>query len=288
MKKIVLAICLFLSVFIFCGCSTAEVLLKENPDGSLDIFYVIDTATDPLIENGVVTETDVVKMRAEVESEAAKLIAKSKSEFRLSLTQSYASGKITQEERSSLFNELEIFTGWTEDVYAVKYHFKSQKAYMVYTNYGEGVERATSSEKSFFTTKYSEKTVNPFGRKRDIFGGLSAFDYFKGKMDAYLNSNLSAEPVAKFPEFTLTYSYVSLNSRLHSDADQVINTTSGTVHTWEINEENKDKFIEFYTLSANRVVWYILALTICFTFTATYLVVIYFKKGEKVEEEKID
>lgn len=288
MKKIVLAICLFLSVFLFCGCSTAEVLLKENADGSLDIYYVVDLKTETLVADGTITNEDVVKMKSAVETESAELIAKSKSEFRFALTKSFADGKITEAEKTSIFNELEVYTGWTDGVYAVRYNFKTQKAYMIYSNYGKDVETFTSSEKSFFTTKYSEKSLNPFGRKRDIFGGKSAFEYFKGKMENYLTANFSDEQIAKFPKFTITYSYLSLNSRLHSDADQVVKTTSGTVHSWVIDEENSGKLIEFYTLSANRVVWYILALTICFTFTAIYLIVIYFKKDKKVEEERID
>ena len=288
MKKIILAMCLFLSLFLFCGCSTAEVLLKENNDGSLDIYYVIDLKTEMLVEDGTITNEDVVKMKSEVEKEATELIAKSKSEFRFALTKNFADGKITEQERAEIFEQLEIFTGWTGDVYAVRYNFKTQKAYMIYSNYGKDVERITSTEKSFFTSKHSEKSINPFGRKRDIFGGKSAFNYFQEKMESYLEGNFTAEQVAKFPDFTITYSYLSLNSRLHSDADQVVKTTSGTVHSWQINKENSDKLIEFYTLSANRVVWYILALTICFTFTAVYLIVIYFKKDNKVEEEKIN
>ena len=102
-------------------------------------------------------------------------------------------------------------------------------------------------------------------------------------MDEYLTANFSASQIEKFPEFTMVYSYLSLNSRLHSDADQVVKTTAGTMHSWVINEENSEKLIEFYTVSANRVVWYILALTICFTFTAIYLIVIYFKKDKDIK-----
>lgn len=288
MKKVVLALCLFLSLFLFCGCSTAEVLLKENPDGSIDIYYVMDLKTAPLVEDGTISEEDVVKMKSAVETEAAELIAKSKSEFRFALTKNFADGKITEAQRTEIFNELTIYTGWTQDVYAVRYNFKTQKAYMIYSNYGRDVEKITSTEKSFFTTKYSEKSVNPFGRNRDIFGGKSAFKYFQSKMESYLTANFNADQIKKFPEFTMVYSYVSLNSRLHSDADEVVKTTSGTVHSWAINEDNSDKLIEFYTLSANRVVWYILALTICFTFTAIYLIVIYFKKDKSITEENIN
>lgn len=283
MKKIVLAVCLFLSVFLFCGCSTAEVLLKENSDGSLDIYYVMDLKTAPLVENGTITAEDVVKMKSAVETEAAELIAKSKSEFRFALSKNFADGVITEEQKSELFNELTIYTGWTEDVFAVRYNFKTQKAYLIYSNYGRDVETIASTEKSFFTSKYSEKSINPFGRNRDIFGGKSAFKYFKAKMDEYLTANFSASQIEKFPEFTMVYSYLSLNSRLHSDADQVVKTTAGTMHSWVINEENSEKLIEFYTISANRVVWYILALTICFTFTAIYLIVIYFKKDKDIK-----
>ena len=59
----------------------------------------------PTINN---KEEDVVKLRGAVESKASELIAKSRSEFRLLLNKNFTEGKISQEERGSIFNELEI------------------------------------------------------------------------------------------------------------------------------------------------------------------------------------
>lgn len=278
MKKFLLVITLFMSMVMFCGCSTAEMLVKENTDGSIDVFYAIELKVEDLLESGDITEEDYTKMKSAVETKASELIAKSKSEFRFNIAKWYSKGVLTDTERANMFNQLTIYTGWTQNVFAVKYHFENEKAYNVYANYGEDVEVIKSSEKNLFTTKYSEKVLNSFGRTRTIFGGQSAFEYFNNEINNYLTANFSEEVISKFPQFEMIYSYLTTSSRLHSDADQVAKTGEGTIHSWRITEENSDRLIEFYTLSANPMIWYILALTICFIFIAIYLIVLYFKK----------
>ncbi len=282
MKKFLVAISLILCAFMFCGCSSAEMLVKENYDGSVDVYYAIDYRMSEFVEDGTITEEDYAKMKSAIETKASELIAKSKSEFRFSIAKWYAKGKLTESERANMYNQLKIYTGWTNDVFAVKYSFADEKTYNVYTNFGEDVQVVRSSEKSLFVTKYSEKVLNTFARKRTLFNGKSAFEYFSDEINAYLSANFDEQTIQKFPDFEMAYSYLTTSSRLHSDADQVAKTNEGTIHTWRINKENQNRMIELYSLRANPMVWYILALTICFVFVAIYLIVIYFKK-ERVE-----
>lgn len=282
MKKFWVAISLILCAFMFCGCSSAEMLVKENYDGSVDVYYAIDYKMSEFVEDGTITEEDYAKMKSAIETKASELIAKSKSEFRFSIAKWYAKGKLTESERANMYNQLKIYTGWTNNVFAVKYSFADEKTYNVYTNFGEDVQVVRASEKSLFVTKYSEKVLNAFARKRTLFNGKSAFEYFSDEINAYLSANFDEQTIQKFPDFEMTYSYLTTSSRLHSDADQVAKTNEGTIHTWRINKENQNRMIELYSLRANPMVWYILALTICFVFVAIYLIVIYFKK-ERVE-----
>ena len=278
MKKFLVAVSLIICAFMFCGCSSAEMLVKENYDGSVDVYYAIDYKMSEFVEDGTITEEDYAKMKSAIETKASELIAKSKSEFRFSIAKWYAKGKLTESERANMYNQLKIYTGWTNDVFAVKYSFADEKTYNVYTNFGEDVQVVRSSEKSLFVTKYSEKVLNTFARKRTLFNGKSAFEYFSDEINAYLSANFEEQTIPKFPDFEMTYSYLTTSSRLHSDADQVAKTNEGTIHTWRINKENQNRMIELYSLRANPMVWYILALTICFVFVAIYLIVIYFKK----------
>lgn len=282
MKKFLVAISLIICAFMFCGCSSAEMLVKENYDGSVDVYYAIDYKMSEFVEDGTITEEDYAKMKSAIETKASELIAKSKSEFRFSIAKWYAKGKLTESERANMYNQLKIYTGWTNNVFAVKYSFADEKTYNVYTNFGEDVQVVMSSEKSLFVTKYSEKVLNTFARKRTLFNGKSAFEYFSDEINTYLSANFDEQTIQKFPDFEMTYSYLTTSSRLHSDADQVAKTNEGTIHTWRINKENQNRMIELYSLRANPMVWYILALTICFVFVAIYLIVIYFKK-ERVE-----
>lgn len=278
MKKFLVAVSLIICAFMFCGCSSAEMLVKENYDGSVDVYYAIDYKMSEFVEDGTITKEVYAKMKSAIETKASELIAKSKSEFRFSIAKWYAKGKLTESERANMYNQLKIYTGWTNDVFAVKYSFADEKTYNVYTNFGEDVQVVRSSEKSLFVTKYSEKVLNTFARKRTLFNGKSAFEYFSDEINAYLSANFEEQTIQKFPDFEMTYSYLTTSSRLHSDADQVAKTNEGTIHTWRINKENQNRMIELYSLRANPMVWYILALTICFVFVAIYLIVIYFKK----------
>ena len=277
MKKFLVAVSLIICAFMFCGCSSAEMLVKENYDGSVDVYYAIDYKMSAFVEDGTITEEDYEKMKSAIETKASELIAKSKSEFRFSIAKWYAKGKLTESERANMYNQLKIYTGWTNNVFAVKYSFADEKTYNVYT-FGEDVQVVRSSEKSLFVTKYSEKVLNTFARKRTLFNGKSAFEYFSDEINTYLSANFDEQTIQKFPDFEMTYSYLTTSSRLHSDADQVAKTNEGTIHTWRINKENQNRMIELYSLRANPMVWYILALTICFVFVAIYLIVIYFKK----------
>lgn len=282
MKKFLVAVSLIICAFMFCGCSSAEMLVKENYDGSVDVYYAIDYKMSEFVEDGTITEEDYAKMKSAIETKASELIAKSKSEFRFNIAKWYAKGKLTESERANMYNQLKIYTGWTNNVFAVKYSFADEKTYNVYTNFGEDVQVVRASEKSLFVTKYSEKVLNTFARKRTLFNGKSAFEHFSDEINAYLSANFDEQTIQKFPDFEMTYSYLTTSSRLHSDADQVAKTNEGTIHTWRINKENQNRMIELYSLRANPMVWYILALTICFVFVAIYLIVIYFKK-ERVE-----
>lgn len=284
MKKFFVALSLFMCAIMFCGCSTAEMLVKENYDGSVDIYYAIDLNIDGLIENGTIVEEDGTKMKSAIETKASELIAKSKSEFRFNIVKWHNKGKISDNERSTMYDKLKIYTGWTNGIYAVRFNFADVTTYNVYANFGEDVEILESSEKSLFVTKYSQKSLNTFARSRTLFGGKSAFEYFNNEIKAYMKENFSDETIAKFPKFEMIYSYLATNSRLHSDADQIAKTGEGTMHSWVINEENQNRMIEFYTLNANSMVWYVIALTICFVFIAIYLIVLYFRKN-KIKED---
>ena len=116
---------------------------------------------------------------------------------------------------------------------------------MVYADFGNNVKTTHSTEKGVFSNKNIQKTLNTFGRKKDIYGGKCALEYFNELSKEYLKNNFSSDVIAKMPKFTMTYSYLTTNNRLHSDADEVTKTMQGTLHSWEINENNFNREIQF-------------------------------------------
>ncbi len=263
-------------MFVFCGCATTEMVVKENADGSIELYTFVDMSLTKLQEENIITAEDVIKLKSAVETNASEVLARVKAEFRYNISDAYKKNKISSDEKNTLFSSLEIYTGWDNNVYAVKLIFKSKKAYDVYTKFGENVSVKYEVEERFWVTKYSQKFQNPLGRKREIFLGGSAFEYFVIKSNSYMKENFTAEQISQFPEFKMYYTYMSNNKRLHSDAEVVDKSLEGTVHTWEINKNNYQKEIEFYSLSANKVVWYLLALDFVFFVLSIYLASIYF------------
>lgn len=289
MKKIVLCLILCLTIFLFCGCATTDVLLVENSDGSLDLFYAFTLQTEKLIENGDISESDVKKMKSELETESIRYIEKAKNQFRFSIAKYASQGVISQSEREKVYSNLIFATGWSENTFLIKLSFADTKTYLIYTNYGEDITVSKKTDEQFFVTIYSESYLNLFGREKAEFDNKCAYDFFSDKVSDYLNKHFSNKVLKNFPELTMTYSYVTNSSRLHSNADSISHTTSGTLHSWKIDSESKDKIIEFYTLEANRVVWYIIALTAGLTFSAVLLIVVFFKKSKcSLEETKPD
>lgn len=278
MKKLALFFTLILTLFLFTGCASSNVLVKENLDGSVDIFYSVQLEVSKLLEDEDITESDVNQMKSKIETKASELIARCRAEYNFNLNKYYSNGAITKEERNKLVKEFNVYTGWNSNLYLVKFSFDSAKSYKIYVDYGTNLNINTQTEKGFFVNKNIQKSINPLGRKRNELGGESIFKYFNDLKNDYINSHFSAEVAEKFPKLVMSYSYVTPTSKIHSDADEKDFTNVGYLHSWEINENNYTKEIEFYTLSVNPATWYLLALTIVFVFMAIYLVVIYFKK----------
>ena len=63
-----------------------------------------------------------------------------------------------------------------------------------------------------------------------------------------------------------SYSYIVPTARVHTNADQVVASNGYYYHTWKINADNLDEsgnsiiHIEYWTVTANRAIWYILTL----------------------------
>ena len=84
------------------------------------------------------------------------------------------------------------------------------------------------------------------------------------------------------------YTYVVPTSRLHSNANSITKKSNGYYyHTWQINANNIDEQnnsiiqIEYWTVTANKAVWYVITLLISgIVISCVYL------KARKQEQQK--
>lgn len=278
MKKFALILSIIICLFLFTGCASSNVLVKENHDGSVDIYYMVNLKVESLLESNDITQSDVNDMKAKIESKSAEIIAKCRATYNFNLNKYYSIGIISAQQKANLVGKMNVYTGWEGYAYVVKFNFANNDAYKIYTNYADSAKTEPIKTEGFFVTKYSTIAVNPLGTPTEILGGKCIFEYFNNLKDNYLNAHFSADVVEKFPKLTMTYSFISTSARVHSDADEKVLTTAGYLHTWGIDESNYSREIEIYSLSANPAVWYLIAITLTMWFVAIYLIVIYFKK----------
>ena len=81
MKKIALILSIFLCLFLLSGCGVSGMLVKENADGSIDIYYSANLEIDNLLQNNTITNEDVTEMKSALLVKATELIARCKAEY---------------------------------------------------------------------------------------------------------------------------------------------------------------------------------------------------------------
>ncbi|MBQ8430574.1 MAG: hypothetical protein IJX26_01345 [Clostridia bacterium] len=120
--------------------------------------------------------------------------------------------------------------------------------------------------------------------------------YFNGDLTATLNNGLFAlvYPSLKssFVEFNqnnfeLTYSYLAPAKRYHSNANYLLNTDEGYLHTWIVDQNNENQEIYFYLVLARRSSFYMLAILISLVLTTILLIVALLLKINKNKKNKL-
>lgn len=306
MKKCFLIVFLLCFCFIFAGCSgNPEVGLVNNSDGTIIEYYYIpfpEEEMQKLLPSGEGSKLITVKNK--IKEECDKIF-----QNYINLYQS----AIELSENFSLEEKTELIKGVTyksnlsegnDVIYFLIDHirytlnFDNSKCYSVFKNINTEIqeEKQTVTEKTLFTT--TTKVI-----KDPIFNKIASESITLGQQCINVANSLMAEGLGdknweslkeKLPGYSngikqFNYVYIVPTARLHSNADEIIQDGNYYYHVWKINtntlNENSNSIIkiEYWTISANRVTWYILAIGI----SIIVITIIYFV-GKSKEKNNLD
>lgn len=303
MKNInkVLVVIMACFVFLLAGCSEgAGVTLIQNSDGT-----VTQTYYSPFPAEKIITLLgNNISARVSVENALNKVAKYCNDEVFKPWIDNYKlaienSEKLTDEEKEILKNGVKISNNLydkngsiqlniEEVVYYVDFDDAKTYQYFMSAN-GISEKRTVVKENSLFLTKTITTKIPFFENKSetDISIGkkiIKDIDRECSKSFGYSRwESLKAELGYENFENTLDYTYAVPTGRLHSDAKTVTKYQGYYFHTWSIPlDQEEDIKLQYWTITANRWIWYTLAFAGGLTVIIATLIVS--KKKDKQEK----
>lgn len=283
-NKIVLLCILLLICVCFTGCASVDFITYCNDDGTINEYVYISLDAEELNSYGY----NITDVQAEIENYSENIVSSLISDYNYKLLQTYKSGEISFEEYDYFNNKLndikvsEIKSSWSDNSYIIGLQFKNSKIYKKYYQLLNNITNDEPSaepleiEKTFYTKTYYYGTV-----------GYSDYSLFNQVYNHYalMFSDIPNENT------TLTYSYAINSRRYHSNADSILIDSNGNyIHTWNVNPNELDNQIYFYTLKANKSVWILLCiaigLTICVILCIIGVIKLSIERKNKIEIEE--
>ena len=266
-KKLVILFCMLIATCIcLAGCANIDFVTYCNSDGSIHEYVHVNLDEETILKHGY-SISDVQK---EIDANSEQIVASLIQDYNHKLLLSYKDGKISLDEYNSFVNQThdikiaKIKRGWENNSYVIGLSFKNSSIYRKYYQLLNNAEHEPSTQskqiqKLFYTKTYYYGSV-----------GYSDYSLFNQVYNHYalMFSNKPNENT------TLSYSYAMSSSRYHSNADSIIVDSNGNyIHTWQVQPNELDASIYFYTLKANKSAWILTCIAIS-TFISSILCLI--------------
>jgi cbb3-type cytochrome oxidase subunit 3 len=278
MKKILVVLIIILSAGLFSGCTVYSGL--SYVDTRFSSYYLVVTYDDENLEEiGITGNEDITWMKSKIENLSENYMDQMLKKYRDIINSLNSSGQLTDNERIIYKNHLKMYSGWNDNMYVIEMRFYSLSASRLFLKYG-GIYEPAQKVSNLLTTKTAEQYSKIFSRTPDNIISTSLEDYYNLTIINEINGRFGEGAAEGFIGLDFSYMFLSQNSRLHSNG-VVVSSQEGTLHCYDSMENNSENIFIFYTLEANRFVWYLLALTVTMCFIAVYLIVIYFRKDKK-------
>ena len=254
LKPFALILILLSIVFCLAGCSQVEYTTYINTDGTIDEYLNITLDQEILEQHGFNIEVEKLNIQTFAKSTAENLIAN----YEEKLLADYRQTNITEEEYNSYTNTIKaIEQNWKNNTYLIGLQFSNRESYNKY------YQLLNTDNKNFTTEQIIEKklTTTTYHYRVSNYAKYGLF----GQIHQYYSTRYNT--ISNKP--TLKYSYMVPSKRFHSNADSVTVDNNGNyIHTWNIESDNLDRQLYFYTTKANTGFWISICIVISLTATA--------------------
>ena len=270
MKKAILII-MVMFVTLLTGCGSVDYQLVINGNGTITERLYLPVNEQFFLSSGA-TSTQFINIRKEIME-----FCKTECDSQLLTYFQNVDEDNEVENKDAYKNGVGIKYYYNSEYFVIEYNFISSEIRNYFYNIDEEKNKDnTKQENGFLINKTIITTKTKFATTS---GGELLVKYYT---DEFYNIILKNAPLvySKIPEAQYTYSYVTPQKQLHSDAQSVEYQDGFYIHTWNISGDDLDKTINFYTISANTPVWYALILSITFV-SCGIMFLVYFIKNKK-------
>ena len=307
MKKILLVLLLCMC-FVLTGCtSLGGVGLKQCSDGTVVEYFFIPFNATEMVAYANIKESEILEMRANIRTDCDNLMTEYINSYKSRID---ASEDYTEEQKEILkngvlfdsnFNKKDQYLyGFESSNYIIyEIYFANKLCYFEFKGANPELEepKETIIESNFFTT--TTKIVKDPIFDNTVVSTITLGTYFTKACEQQIINvvgQLRWNYAKQILNFTLcselyAYCYVVPTARLHSNADEVVLLDGYYYHIWQVPANNltlpdgERVLFEYWTTTANKHIWYILALIISGAIIAG--VIIYSKYKEKKEIKEI-
>lgn len=285
MKKIfvVLLLCM---CFLLTGCSgIGGTGLVQYPDGTITEYYFIPFDAEQILTYSDITTLEIIQIKQNVRLSCDSLMTSYVNAYKERIRQSE---DYTEEQKEVLIehgvmfdsnfnNKTEIMFGLESQKYIIyELFFANKLCYLEFKGANPKLEeqKETVVESNLFTT--TTKTIKDPMLDNIVISTITLGRYFTEACEQQMVQVIGQarwavnKELLNFDECaeSFVYCYVVPTGRLHSNAHQVVYYDNLYYHMWEVPANNANlpedeqvKF-EYWTVVANKWVWYVLALIV--------------------------
>lgn len=295
--------------FVLTGCnSLGGVGLQQYSDGTVVEYFFIPFAAEEMVSAAGISGSEILEMRSNIRTACDNLMNSYIDEYkaRIDASEDYTTEeKELLKEKGVLFdsnfnNKTEYMHGFESSKYIIyELFFANKLCYLEFKGANPELEeqKETITESNFFTT--TTKTIKDPIFDNTVISTITLGTYFTKACEQQIVDVIGlprwnyTKQIINFDACSelFAYCYVVPTGRLHSNADEVTYLDGYYYHIWQVPAENLNLpdgervVFEYWTVTANRHVWYILALIITGIIIAG--VIIYAKNKEKKELQEI-
>lgn len=273
MKKISLLLVVFCAFCLLSGCGSVDYQLIINANGVITERLYLPLSQNFFLEEGATNE-QFTNLRVAIVN-----IARDECNAKIAEFENRVDADDEIENKEVLKSSFQAKCYLGEDSVLIDFSFLNSNV----RNYFYGIENSsnnTKTENGFFTTKTTTTSKTRFATATN---GQSVVEFYTEKFKT-LVLDIMPNVYDKLPEATYTYTYVTPQSRLHSDADSVERQNGYYLHVWNISADELDKTVTLYVVNARTEIWYALILGISLL-SCGIMFLIYFIKNKKINKK---